>query len=117
MSYPDAYLTTLLVEVPLLVLVSWALGWLRRVGLPRMLLAGLLANLTHPVLWWLAAGAPLSTVLVAEVGAVLVEGVVLVALVRHWGVARATWGTGLLIALFTNCVSFLAGLTLAVAPA
>lgn len=112
MDFPAGYGTTLLVELPLLLLAAWALGWLRRVGWPRVLLAGLVANLTHPVLWWLTAGEQLSTVLVAEVAAVVIEAAVLVTLMRRWGAVRATWGSGMLIALFTNCLSFLSGLTL-----
>lgn len=112
MTFATGYALTLLVEVPLLLAVMRALGWLPVLGLPRALLVGWLVNLTHPVLWGLTAGASWSAVLAGEVVVVLVEALALTLLVRRLGGIAVETGTGLLAAVLTNSVSFGVGLVL-----
>lgn len=109
MSYGEALLLTLVVELPLYVAGARAL---RLATTTRALLAALVANVaTHPVLWWLLADGAggVAGLVAAELAVCLVEAV----LVRV--VTRSALGPAALLALGANAASFSVGLVLSVA--
>ncbi|MDO5675877.1 MAG: hypothetical protein Q4G35_00040 [Propionibacteriaceae bacterium] len=119
MEWASAYAVTLLVEVPLVVALMRAAGWVPRdvdggFSWPGALLLAWALNLTHPVLWWIGPGS-VAGVLVAEVLIFLVEGMVLglvAARVTRSPAPGITVAMGLLIAFAANFASFALGLGL-----
>lgn len=111
MTWPAAFLVTLLVELPFYVIGGWALGLARP---RRAAVAGLVVNaVTHPVLWVTLSGGPASWAGtgVAEAIVVVVEGI----LVRLVVGRSLGWST--LLALGANAASFAVGLVVSVAVA
>jgi hypothetical protein len=105
----QAFLLTLVVELPLVALGAWLSGAPRgRLG--PLLVVALAANaLTHPLLWIVdaALAATLATPhrwTLLETAVVVVEGS------AYAAIARLGWARGLLLALLANAASFGAGL-------
>lgn len=118
MDWLAAYVATLLIEVPAVLILMRAAGWTPRradggLSLPAAVAVAWLVNLTHPVLWW-ARPTEVGALLTAEVLVVVVEGLALALIgtralwLRSWLVLL----TGLLIALAANLASFAGGLVL-----
>lgn len=105
MEWWQAYLLTLVVEVPIVLAGLRAARIVGpRISWPRAVLLAWAVNLTHPVLWWIAPGG--AGLLIAEVVIVVAEGMAL------WWVCRGDWPLRfyLVLAGLANGCSFLFGL-------
>lgn len=105
MEWWQAYLLTLVVEVPIVLTglrAARVVG--TRISWPRAVLSAWAVNLTHPVLWWIAPAG--TALLIAEVVIALAEGMVLWWLCRGGRPLRFY----LVLAGLANGCSFLFGL-------
>lgn len=112
MDWWQAYALTLGIELPVVVACFAALGWLRPLGVVRVVVAVLVANLTHPVLWLVRPRSPGGIVL-AEAIVALVEGCWYVLVARRAGSGAPAAGA-LAVGVLANALSFGAGLLLAI---
>lgn len=116
-GFVPAFVLTWLIESVVYLLAFRSLGWLDTGGLTvrRSLLLVLVLNVaTHPVLWWFTSSIEGAGPLVlAELLAVLVEGVIIGLVRRRAG--SVEWAWAFAAALLANAGSLLIGL-LALGP-
>lgn len=126
MDWPAAFALTCASEAGFLLLAWWRLGWVSSNRWLRGVLVALGLQLTQPIVWVVTAAGGERTLLVAELGAVLVEGLAAAWLVGRCPGSPAGVGAGapkgscasgagvvgwaLLVALGSNALSLALGL-------
>lgn len=131
MDWPKAFALTCASEAAFVLFAWWRLGWLGSNRWLRGVLVALGVQLTQPIVWVVTAAGGARTLVGAELGAVLVEG-----LAAAWLLGRSAGspteagsaapkastdsqtpvvGWALLVALGSNALSFALGLAAAAA--
>lgn len=126
MDWPTAFALTCAAEAGFLLFAWWRLGWLGGNRWLRGILVALGIQLTQPIVWVVTATGGAPTLLAAELGAVLVEGLAAARLVGRCpgspagvgaGAPKGSFASGagvvgwaLLVALGSNALSLALGL-------